>query len=96
MGDFADIFGEPERIERPKPVPGACEYCGATEGVQLEDSRTAYDTSRLDTATRLERIADRDDPPEDPNRPVWLCRPCAEDHHSYWDEMWAMYYSDRM
>lgn len=31
--------------------------------------------------------------PPDPNAPVPLCRPCAKDHHEYWDEMWGNYYN---
>lgn len=68
-----------------------CEYCGATEGVQLEDSRTAYDTTPFD---RFDRINKLDEP--DPNAPVLLCRDCAADHHAYWDEMWKDYYASRL
>lgn len=25
---------------------------------------------------------------EDPNADVFLCRSCAADHHSFWDERW--------
>lgn len=53
--------------------------CGETEGVQLEPSRTAYHW---------------DGKGEDPNRPVALCRPCAEAHHEHWDEMWRMVNDD--
>ncbi len=31
------------------------------------------------------------DPAE--NISPWLCRPCAEEYHDNWDEMWADYYS---
>jgi hypothetical protein len=51
--------------------------CGATVGVELESGRTAYHYEGVPGA------------PEDPNRPLWLCRPCAEEHHDYWDEMWS-------
>ena len=34
------------------------------------------------------------DKPEDPNRPVMLCRSCAVDHHEYWDEMWDHVYGN--
>ncbi len=57
-----------------------CLRCGSTVGVNLESSRTQYNfEGELGS-------------PEDPNRPVPLCRTCAEDHHAYWDEMWAEYY----
>lgn len=89
------LFGEIGLKGLPPPKGGACERCGATEGVQWEDSRTAYDTTPLDTPTRLERIADRDDPPPDPNRPVFLCRDCAAEHHEFWDSQWEEYYRSR-
>lgn len=93
MADFDEIFGEPElKPEVSKHPPGTCEYCGGTEGLKLECSRTAYDTSRLDKPTRLERIADRDDPPEDPNRDKLLCRECAAEHHEFWNDQWNEFY----
>lgn len=55
-----------------------CEMCGAADGVKLEDSRTLYAWD----GTGL-----------DPNRPVNLCRACADQHHACWDSMWADYYS---
>ena len=40
--------------------------------------------------SQWERLA-LDNPldPPDPNAPSYLCRPCAKDHHEYWDEMWS-------
>lgn len=57
---------------------GACLGCGAWRGVELECSRTAYHW---------------DGKGRNPNAPIRLCRTCAADHHSYWDEMWAMAHS---
>lgn len=56
------------------PVGAACETCGAAEDVRMESSRTMYPW---------------DGAGEDPNRDRALCRPCAEEHHRHWDEMWA-------
>jgi hypothetical protein len=61
-----------------------CENCGSTEGVELEDSRTCYTHGTSD------------DGPNDPNRRVGLCRPCAKEHHEHWDSMWADYYGSRL
>ena len=63
-----------------EPIPGPCERCGATEGVEWECSRTAYDTS----SRRIEPSGEND-----PNRDQALCRSCAKEHHEYWDDMWA-------
>jgi hypothetical protein len=63
---------------------GECEGCGATEGVELEGSRTCY------------THGPSDDGPEDPNRQVALCRSCAKEHHEHWDSMWADYYGSRL
>ena len=60
-----------------------CEHCAhwgfanVTDGVQWESSRTAYHFDGLIGS------------PDDPNRPVALCRACAKDHHRHWDDMWA-------
>lgn len=87
--DLDELLKSPE----PNPVypPGTCQYCGESEGVQLEDSRTAYDTTPFN---RFDRILKLDEP--DPNAPIELCRDCAEEHHSYWDEMWAEVNRDRL
>ena len=63
--------------------PRLCEGpCGWTvRGVALESGRTSYPWDGVGT---------------DPNRPVWLCRPCAAEHHEYWDERWSEYNSDRL
>lgn len=65
------------QIDQPlsEPVAAQCSRCEAVEGVCLESSRTAY---HWDGVTGL-----------NPNAPVLLCRPCAEDHHEHWDEMWS-------
>lgn len=60
-----------------------CEMCDTREGVELESSRTAYHFTGLRGG------------PDDPNKPVMLCRTCAKEHHEYWTEMWAEYYYDR-
>lgn len=57
----------------------ACLCCHGTLDVQLENSRTQY---HWDGPI---------DAPDNPNRPVPLCRPCAQEHHEYWNDMWAEY-----
>ena len=92
-----DFFAKVVTKEIPPPADGTCEHCGGTEGLQWEDSRTQYDTTPLEGHwTRFDRILRDIDPPEDPNRPRLLCRPCAEEHHSYWTEMWNEYYRSRL
>lgn len=61
-----------------------CERCATIRGLQLESSCTMYnfDGDWFD--------------PKNPNRPQLLCRCCAEEHHDYWDEMWADYNSGRL
>lgn len=72
-----------------------CLGCDSTEGVQLEDSRTHYD---LGPVTRYQRLM-LDDPLNDerpnPNAPIPLCRDCAAEHHSQWDERWDEFYASR-
>jgi hypothetical protein len=74
-----------------------CERCGSTEGVELESARTAYvrackaDRCSVDILVRPCKADCPHWPKEDPNAPVLLCRPCALDHHEYWDGMWADY-----
>jgi hypothetical protein len=58
-----------------------CDHCGSLGGVALESARTAYHYEGVRGA------------PEDPNRPVPLCRECAVEHHAHWDEMWAEYHA---
>lgn len=55
----------------------ACGACGATEGVQMEPSRTCYH---------------REPGEPNPNADIALCRDCATDHHAHWDDRWAEYY----
>jgi hypothetical protein len=50
----------------------------------MEDSRAFYPFTG--------KIGDLDDP----NHPIPLCRPCAARHHAHWDEMWEMYWSNRL
>lgn len=60
-----------------------CEYCKSWTGLQLESSHTMYnfDGEWFD--------------PKNPNRPVFLCRCCAEQHEEFWDEQWRDYYNSR-
>jgi hypothetical protein len=61
-----------------------CEYCGHLTGLKLESSRTKYFwEGPLDSTN-------------DPNRMRLLCRCCAEEHHSYWNDMWEEYYRGRL
>jgi len=69
----------------------ACVRCGTSEGVKLEDARTAYEQPSPDFFDHLVGV-----PLPDPNAPVLLCRSCAKEHHEFWDEMWADYYSGRL
>jgi len=50
-----------------------------TAGVEMESSRTMYPWDGPE------------DDPDNPNRPIALCRECAKDHHQHWDAMWAEY-----
>ena len=59
----------------PYPVR-PCEHCDSTQDVQEESGRSAHFEGVRGSA-------------DDPNRRRWLCRPCAEDWHAYWDEMWS-------
>ena len=56
-----------------------CACCGSTNGVEMERSCTAYPFDG--------KIND----PDDPNRPIPLCRACAPEHYAHWDAMWADY-----
>ena len=62
---------------------GGCEYCGITEGVELEDGRTAYHFEGEQGSV------------EDPNRGQMLCREHARAHHEHWDAMWDEYYASQ-
>lgn len=74
--------------------PKKCVYCGTTELVFSEPSRTNYETPIL---SRWERLQQKDPlaKPKDPNASISLCRPCAEMHHDYWDELWKAYHYGR-
>ena len=65
------------QFRRTRTIKLECLCCTRTEGVEMENSRTAYhfegELGSLD----------------DPNKPIPLCRPCAEEHHMHWDDMWA-------
>jgi hypothetical protein len=61
-----------------------CQRCDSLDDVQEESSRTAY---HWDGPM---------DSPDNPNRPVHLCRPCAKEHHEHWDAMWDEYNSGRL
>jgi hypothetical protein len=65
-----------------------CSRCGSTEGVELEDSRTCYQPK---PKTYWDHLLGQE--PEDPNKPVPLCRECAEMHHEFWDAQWSEYYN---
>lgn len=74
-------FDDIDRQFRPKQIKLACIGCYGTDGVEMESSRTAYHfEGEIGSA-------------DDPNRPIPLCRPCAEEHHQYWTDMWAEYRS---
>lgn len=70
-----------------------CHYCGSSEKVQLENSRTAY--SREPYTLWMALIYDDKEVP-DPNAPIPLCRNCAVEHHQHWDSMWQDYYATVM
>jgi hypothetical protein len=73
-------FDDIDRRFRPQRIKLECLYCGCVEGVEMEDSRTNY------------LFYGKPGDPDDPNRPVPLCRPCAKDHHNNWDHQWADYW----
>lgn len=74
-------FDTIDRQFKPKtPASLACVRCNATEGVELESSRTQY-PYKGDLNS-----------PDNPNASVLLCRDCAKEHHEHWDSMWADYY----
>lgn len=65
-----------------------CWACESIDGVQMESSRTAY---QLPDKTLWDHIKDVE--PENPNADIPLCRACAVEHHSEWDEHWNEYYA---
>jgi hypothetical protein len=54
-------------------LSGNCGRCGSSAGVEYEPTRTAY-------------YFEPGEP--DPNVGAWLCRPCADEYHEHWDDMW--------
>lgn len=73
-------FDAIDRRFRPaEPVRLQCLNCETTTSVEMENARTAYHFEGLLGS------------PDDPNRPIPLCRACAKEHHEYWDEMWTEY-----
>lgn len=66
------------QFKRPRHILLECLRCKGTVGVEMESSRTAY------------HFEGEVGSPGDPNRPIPLCRACAEDHHRHWD-VWAEY-----
>lgn len=83
-------------IGNPSTEPCLC--CGSTTDVKLEDSRTHYETPRRDRYEKFLAMGEDNCPadPVDPNAPIPLCRACAKEHHSEWDERWAEYHSGLM
>lgn len=79
------------RHESPKhrPLPAdmtqapVCERCGRTENVRWTGGGTAY--HYVPSVWDLIRYGPGG---LDPNRDSPYCAECAEDYHSYWDEMW--------
>ena len=55
------------------PPDMGCVYCRWPFGVKAESSCTMYHW---------------DGEGDDPNRPILLCRVCAEAHYEHWDAMW--------
>lgn len=80
--DFAAIAAGLQRLEAARfPALSSCLYCESTDGVALEDNRTRYPYEGPVGG------------PDDPNKPVPLCRMCAKEHHDHWDSMWEEYHS---
>lgn len=85
----SSIFDKPEEIrDRQAKINisegRGCLRCGSTVGVEMESSRTQY------------HFEGEDNSPDDPNKDIPLCRPCAAEHHEYWDDMWREYYGGRL
>lgn len=59
---------------RSPSTPLTCDRCGATEGVSIEPSMTAYPWD----GTGL-----------DPNRDRPMCGDCGKAYHDYWEERWT-------
>jgi hypothetical protein len=77
-------------------APPVCDHCGSPDGVEWEDSRTAYAKCTSAWGRILDFEIDADSlEVYDPNASRPYCRECAEEHHSHWDAMWAEYNSLR-
>ena len=78
-----------------------CSHCGTSEGVQLEDSRTACAAPEITYFDFLlgedDGLTDSDAIREalDPNKPIPLCRVCLKQHTEFWDAMWEEYYASQ-
>ena len=69
----------PPPVHREPPPTSAwtsdpCSRCGSTERVARHPSRTAYQW---------------DGEGRDPNAPIALCPPCAQEYNEDMDDMWA-------
>ena len=64
--------------------PTPCAQCGTIYDVRYENSRTCY------------HFDGEIGGPDDPNKPIRLCRSCALEHHAHWDSLWADYYGDKL
>lgn len=59
------------------PNEAECESCGMDgrdRAITWQDGRTMYEPTLEDPF---------------PNKPVALCQPCADEHHEYWNDMFA-------
>jgi hypothetical protein len=65
----------------------SCEQCGSLDDVRYEEPRTFHSPPDL---SRFHIILE--EAPPDPNRKIAFCRPCAQEHHSNWDDQWREYY----
>ncbi len=74
-------------------TPPVCERCGQV-GATWESSRTMYDTGRPTAWDHILENIGIEKP--NPNRDTAYCPGCAEDHHRYWDDMWAEVNRDRL
>ncbi len=71
--------------------------CVADSGVMEEPCRTTYHTPDCGHSDCAEYpdLKDACFASRDINVTAWLCRDCAAEYHSNWDEMWAAYHADR-
>lgn len=83
-----------------------CKWCDSEEGVELESARTAYaripaievipEEEKALLSDSMRRYFEKKMVDNPSNAPVPLCRPCAKEHHEYWDGMWEEYYAGCM